>query len=444
MSRVLHAVCTTPWWILPSSLDTILEIAARDHDVAPESIERMRAERHDEAPRVRVRDRTAILSVRGPIFRYANLFTALSGATSSEMLANDLGTALRDPKIQSIILEVDSPGGMVNGTGELAKLIYDARGEKPLTAFISGTGASAAYYIASAADQVLADRSAIVGSIGTILEVVDFKRMDEKRGIRTHEFVSAQSPRKRMDPFDEDPGRRDEARAELQSLVNDLAQVFIEDVARNRSVSVETVLDDFGMGGVFVGEDALEAGLVDGMTTLEDLLAQSTQDRRPRGSAGLRPAAAASHEPHEPDTKETVMSDTTDTPAAAQQPVIDRAYLDANHPELVTAIRAEGATDERERVEAIRALHGPEELKAECIADATCSAGDAALKINAAQAAADGERAKVHLKERAGAEDEIDAPGPSAESDKGDVEQTVARVLAVHRAMKGQSPQAEA
>jgi ClpP class serine protease len=302
---------------------------------------------------------------------------------------------------------------------------------------------------------VFGERSSIIGSIGAVLEVVDFKKADEKGGVRTLDIVSAQSPRKRMDPFDADEARSSDARAQLQEIVDRLAQVFIEDVARNRRVAVDTVLDEFGRGGVFVGAAAQEAGLVDGITTLEDLisemqaterssaLARIRQFERTTGPARTSPAAGGPT--LAPTHPEASMAEDKHPAAGAERPVIDRAYLAANHSELLASLLAEGATAERERILAIQALHGPDALKAECAKDPKCSAGDAALKLNAAQAAADAARGQIHLQERAGAEQKLEAPAPSGDvAAQSEVQKLVARSRHLHESLAGAAAPAQA
>ena len=101
--------------------------------------------------------------------------TRISGATSTEVLATDIQTALDDPSIKSIVLNIDSPGGVASGMNELANLIYQGRAKKKIVAYVGGTGASAAYWIASAAEIVI-DDIGMAGSIGAALNV----KLDKK------------------------------------------------------------------------------------------------------------------------------------------------------------------------------------------------------------------------------------------------------------------------
>jgi ClpP class serine protease len=114
----------------------MMEIASRAIDEPIATIEALEAKlgRPVNADgNMTVRDGVATIPVRGPLFRYANLFTMISGATSYETLATDLQQAIDDPKVRGIILMIDSPGGEVNGSAELANMIFDARGKKTLS-----------------------------------------------------------------------------------------------------------------------------------------------------------------------------------------------------------------------------------------------------------------------------------------------------------------------
>jgi ClpP class serine protease len=166
--------------------------------------------------------------------------------------------------VGAILLHVDSPGGEVTGIHEFGELIHQARGVKPVWAYVEGLGASAAYWLSSAAEEIVADPTAALGSIGVVMTVRD----PSKTKAADIEIVSSQSPRKRPDPTTEG------GRAQLQGVVDDLAGVFVATVARNRAVSEETVLAEFGGGGLFVGRSAVAAGLADRIGTFEETLAE--------------------------------------------------------------------------------------------------------------------------------------------------------------------------
>ncbi len=310
--RVARYIAATPWLILPESLETIIAIAEGLNE-SPEAVEARMGRPLDNTHGVTMRDGVAILPVVGPITRYADIFSRISGATSIETLASDFNAALADPAVKAILLNVDSPGGAVPGVQEFADMVFAARGRKPICAYIGGYGASAAYWIASAADRIVVAYTAIVGSIGVITTV----RTSKDAG--TSEIVSSQSPNKRPDPASE------AGRQKVQNVVDSLAGVFISRVATFRGVSEDVVMADFGQGDVFVGAQAVDQGLADAVGSLEATLFDLQQRQMP------------ANQRRQPSM----------TVAAA--PIIDRAYLSANHPALLAEIRQEGYAEGREK-----------------------------------------------------------------------------------------------
>lgn len=276
-TRVLNAISRAAWLITEDALRTILEVAARENP-SVEAIAAQLGRPLDNTRIVTVRDGVAVIPVTGPIFHYADFFTEVSGATSIETLARDFTTALRDPAVHSILLEIDSPGGEAGGVSEFANMVYTARGQKPMVAYVSDVGASAAYWIASAADEIVIDDTAVVGSIGAVAVVPD----PSKSTGRTIQIVSSQSPKKRADPTTEG------GRSQIQAMIDALADVFVAAVARNRGVTEEAVLADYGQGGVFVGQAAVAAGLVDRLGSFEGVIADLAARQRQQQRAGVR------------------------------------------------------------------------------------------------------------------------------------------------------------
>lgn len=347
--RIIEALCRDHWLITRDALENIALIAQRMHDRTDFDALLAKSDgKLENTQSVQMRGSTAVVNLRGPIFRYANLFTDMSGATSIERVSADFAQAVDNPAVQSIVLNIDSPGGQVNGIGEFAGMVHTA--EKPVVAYVGDMAASAAYWIAAAADSVVMAETALAGSIGAVMTA----QVGEDDG--SIEIVSSQSPKKRMSLHSE------EGRAEAQSVVDKRAQVFIEHVADFRGVSVETVLSDFGQGGILVGSDAVAAGLADSLGSLESVIAGLQADRRGKL------------------TGETVMSEQS-------TPEVTRERIAADYPEIAAAFRAEGveqgAKTERERIQAIEALcmPGHEDLIAELKFESDISASEAAVKV---------------------------------------------------------------
>jgi signal peptide peptidase SppA len=270
-------------------LGAILQIAARE-GIGPEALQAQLGRPLENTRAVSVRDGVAVIPVTGPIFRYANCMADLSGdVTSTQVLRTDFETALQDPQVSAILFDLDSPGGEATSIGELANAIYQARGTKPIVSYVGGQASSAAYWIASATDQIIASPTAILGSIGVVMAYRDTRERDAKAGVKTMEFVSSQSPNKRPD-LDTDEGK-----AQVQAVIDSLASVFVADVARNRGVDTATVLEKFGQGGVRVGQAAVDAGMADSLgsfeSVLSDLCERSARGSGPSGTAYATSAA---------------------------------------------------------------------------------------------------------------------------------------------------------
>lgn len=270
--RAFDVAASLPWLILPDSLEELLAIAGRLHDdqsIADriEALEAKRGKPLDNTRTVEMRDGVAIIPVMGPIFRYANFFTEISGAVSTGQLATDLGKALEDPSVRAILWNIDSPGGEAAGISEFAGMIWEGRKLKPMATYAGSKAASAGYWLAAAAGDITIDDTAMLGSIGAVTSYNDTRKADEKSLVRKVEIVSSVSPYKRQDP------NTDEGRASIQKLVDDLANVFVAKVALYRGVPIETVVADFGRGGIKVGAEAVAAGMADRIGSFESTLA---------------------------------------------------------------------------------------------------------------------------------------------------------------------------
>lgn len=251
------------WLMTADALDSLMAVADRQGDV--EALEARLGRSLDNTRTVSVRDGVAVIPVSGPVFRHANLFTEISGATSTGVLATDIQAALDDPGVKALVLDVDSPGGEATGINELSDLIFNARGQKPIKAYAGGTAASAAYWIASAADEVIVDDTAQLGSVGVVMTL---QKRRERDGDKTWEIVSSNAPNKRPDP-DTQAGLE-----QLQTRTDELASVFLDKVARNRGIERAIVNDSFRQGGLATGALAVDAGMADRLGSLEGLVAE--------------------------------------------------------------------------------------------------------------------------------------------------------------------------
>ena len=333
MSRAFELAASRPWLMLPDALDSLMAIADRQGD--PEALEARLGRPLENTRAVSMRDGIAVIPVTGPIMRYANLFTRISGATSTQELATDLQAALDNPQVKGIILNIDSPGGEANGINELSDMVHAARGKKPIKAYGGGTVASASYWIGSSADELVIDDTALLGSIGVVVEVA---LREAREGEKRYTITSSNAPNKRPDLETE------EGRAELSKTIDALSEVFVAKVARNLGVDPDQVPAMGDHGGLKVGAAAVASGLAHRLGSLESLITEMAKTAAtPRKlsmnivktTAELHAAIAAGVDP------QTIQ-------LAAAEPVDTAA--------IKTAAAAEAVTAERARIKGINEL----------------------------------------------------------------------------------------
>lgn len=260
-----------PWAMNEAGLRVLITVA--DRGMEPHALEKSLGKRPAYAHSSTVRDGVGIVPIQGAMFKRANLITEVCAVTSYEMAFRDLATLIDDASVKSIVLNIDSPGGEANGCNDLAEFVFSSRSKKPIIAYISGQGCSAAYWIASACTRIVASETAMIGSIGVQSVLRSKSDPSELR------FVSSQSPLKNADPATETGAR------EVQRIVDSLGEIFVSKVARNRATAIENVLKSFGQGASFLSEDARIRGMIDHIETFEGLMSELTEE------AGSEPAS---------------------------------------------------------------------------------------------------------------------------------------------------------
>jgi signal peptide peptidase SppA len=279
--KLLDILCS-PWAIVPNRLAEIQEIYfthLRGEKIDLKKIEAQIGKPLDnEDQGYQIENGVAIIPIDGIIAKRMNMFSKISGGVSTELIGRDFKQALNDPSIESIVFYIDSPGGSVDGTQDLAKMINSARGKKDIIAYTDGMMASAAYWIGSAADKVfISGDTTQLGSIGVVAQHMDISKAEEKMGIKTTEIVAGKYKRiaSRYAPLTED------GKTTLQEAVDYIYSVFVNDVATFRSVDIEKALS-MADGKVFMGKQAIDAGLADGVMSLPDLIDRYGTPTSPR------------------------------------------------------------------------------------------------------------------------------------------------------------------
>lgn len=270
-SHVLQAFVDSPWAILPSKLIVLGEVVIRHVNGEKLTAEEIEARIHGASrPADRRVQSVAVLPLFGTIFPRANLMTDISGATSAERFGAQFAELVNDPSVGAIVLDVNSPGGQINGVPELSTAIFEARGKKPIVAVSNHQMASAAYWIASAADEIVVAPSGDVGSIGVFSVHQDISKQLEADGVSTT-LIRAGKYKAEANPY---AALTEEARAHIQSRVDDAYNWFVEAVARNRGVKTATVRDGFGEGRMVSADQAVSLGMADRVGTLDETVAR--------------------------------------------------------------------------------------------------------------------------------------------------------------------------
>ncbi|WP_425383997.1 S49 family peptidase [Wolbachia endosymbiont (group B) of Eupithecia inturbata] len=205
-----------------------------------------------------------IIPIHGILTKKSETFDDIFGMTSYNQIEAQITQAIEDSDIETILLDIDSPGGEVNGVFDLADFIYSARGKKRIIAIANDDAYSAAYAIASSAEKVFVSRTSGVGSIGVIASHIDQSGFDEKQGIK-YTTVFAGSRKNDLNPHEPITS---ESLENLKSEVNRLYGMLVELIARNRNLSVEAIKST--EAGLYFGEKAVEIGLADGITILSE------------------------------------------------------------------------------------------------------------------------------------------------------------------------------
>ncbi len=219
-----------------------------------------------------VKGKVGIIPVHGPIDqRYSDALMKMGG-TATEEISASLDALLNEPTVEAIVLHVDSGGGGSYGVEELSDKIFQARGRKKIYAAVDSMAASAAYWIASAAEVVVATPGGDAGSVGVFYVHVDETKAIEEEGLKLT-LVKAGKFKAELAPFQELSA---EARDALQEAVDATYSKFVKGVARNRGVTAADVQKNYGQGRLLQTPDARAAGMIDQVMTFEQLLGKLT------------------------------------------------------------------------------------------------------------------------------------------------------------------------
>lgn len=208
----------------------------------------------------------AVVEISGTMTKFGS---SMSSQGSTLRARREIRKAAGDSRVTGILLKLDSPGGSVSGTPDLARDVAEAAKQKPVYAYAEDLCCSAAYYVASQATKVYANENAIVGSIGVYFVIDDFSKLYEETGITAHvvKFGAHKGDGVEGTPI------TDEMLAGWQEEVDTLGEQFVAAVAKGRGLS-KAAAGKLADGRVWIGQAAVDAKLIDGVQTLDKTLQQ--------------------------------------------------------------------------------------------------------------------------------------------------------------------------
>jgi len=298
-SILIAEYLSTPWALMPERLNAFAGVLSRWHkgEVAAESVMAgIEADKEARANKASSNQRAgggmiAVLPFYGVVTQRGNMVDDISGpgSVSTQRFTQAFRDALSDPAVDSILIDIDSPGGSVYGVGELAAEIMQARSQKPVIGIANSLAASAAYWVGAACSELYVTPGGEVGSIGVWQAHEDWSKALEEAGVKTT-LISAGKFKVEGNPYQPLDG---DAQSFMQSRVDDYYTVFTKGVAKGRGVGIDQVRNGMGQGRVLGADAALEEKMVDGVMTFDDVIRKMQKDAKAATRTGASRLAAA-------------------------------------------------------------------------------------------------------------------------------------------------------
>ncbi len=334
LSRLAARIFNTPLLVLPDVAETIAaNLADRLEGGVLAAFGDPEEPDYDESP-YQVSNGVATIPVRGELVNRGSWLNSLSGLTSYDALKGALQAAASDPRVERVVLDIDSPGGEAAGAMETAAEVRALTRFKPVTAYVNSMAASAAYAIAAGAGDIVASPSATVGSIGVVWLHMDRSQSYMKRGVtptllHAGAFKVDGNSLSPLEPV---------ARARIQSQIEDVYDLFLDSVAKHRPKLGRDGARQTE-AGIFLGKKAVDAGLADRVGDITDIF------KKRDSFSSLNIGADMANE-----TTVSAEADAQKAAEAAKQEKEKAAMADAL---AVEAAFRDGARAERERIKSI-------------------------------------------------------------------------------------------
>lgn len=290
MLSLIQAVSGRPWAIRGEIAAHVYGLLAKEGIAGLRHLVELRAVAHDASIEARAgagsrsAGAVAVIPIIGTVTQRGDYINS-AATRSTDAIAAEVRAAVAEPSVDAITLEIDSGGGEVFGVPEAWQAIRDAQKSKPVVASVNSVAGSAAYYLASAATEIMVTPGGIVGSIGVYMLHVDASKALEEMGEKWT-FIHAGKYKVEGNPAE--PLSAD-ALGAFQGEVDRYYGMFVRDVAKGRSVPVETVRSGFGEGRMLGAQAAVAEKMADSVGPLNDAIRRAAALARERRNGG--PAA---------------------------------------------------------------------------------------------------------------------------------------------------------
>lgn len=373
----------SPWAITPEYLREITDIYSthvRGEKIDIKGIEaKIGRPLNNEPQGYEIVNNVAVVPLQGVMAKKMNLFQQVSGGVSTQLFIKDFQEAYNDPEAASVIIYGDTPGGTVDGTQDAADVVFEYanRSEKPVVTVANGVLASAGYWVGSASNQIYVENgTTTVGSIGVVATHADYSKYYKERGVTMTEIYSGKYKRivSEYKPLSK------EGRNVMQERSDYLYSIFVDNVARNLGVEVSVVLDQMADGRTFIGQQAIDAGLVHGIAPLSVLINALSNGELPSLGTG------AVHKTEYPEIikQEDLSMEITKGNVLEFAPEVAEQFREEGRQSVDADALATGAAKaERERIQSVfsQSMPGHESLIQTLAFDGKTTGPEAAVQI---------------------------------------------------------------
>ena len=278
----------TPWAMDPAAMQTYAAILAGAYisrsgpraDIEDES-GGGRAIKAGRADQQRVGGGSiAVIPVFGAIVQRASQLGMCEAGTGAAEIGAALDAAINDPAVSQVLMVFDTPGGSVFGIQELGDKIRAARAVKPVVGVADSMAASAGYWLFAQCSEAYVTPGGMVGSIGVYTAHENVAEALKAKGVEVT-LVSAGKYKVEGNPFEP---LGDEARADTQARVDSYYRMFTQAVSKGRGVPIDQVRNGMGEGRMLLAEDAVKAGMADGVATFDEVVSKMQRSAKPRST----------------------------------------------------------------------------------------------------------------------------------------------------------------